>query len=371
MLGVTVATLLTAWSSTARSTTRTHRRPGHRGLLRPAASASASCGSVATSSSTGGSSRSPTTARSRGEDDLDELHDDLPDLSGSPDGSTAAGGAPRRRGASCRPTRAWRCYDAGVTAARAVCPGRRCSRSASYCGKSAVYLGAAAAARRAPCCSPSTTTAGSEENQPGWEWHEPDLVDPDVGRMDTLPLFRRTVFDAGLETIGGRRGRRLADGGGGSGRRRWPCCSSTAVTASEPATVDYECGPRTSRPGGLLAIHDVFPDPADGGRPPYEIYLPALESGGSPRSAPPDRSGSCAAPESPQTTDPGLSCRSVARATGSQGSLGRVSAARGAALARRLGHADRVGPGGQAGRSQLVRAEPDVQAQPDDGGARP
>ena len=32
--------------------------------------------------------------------------------------------------------------------------------------------------------------------------------------------------------------------------------------------------------GGLLAIHDVFPDPADGGRPPYEeIFLPALESG--------------------------------------------------------------------------------------------
>jgi hypothetical protein len=32
-------------------------------------------------------------------------------------------------------------------------------------------------------------------------------------------------------------------------------------------------------PGGLLAIHDVFPDPADGGRPPYEIYRRALGSG--------------------------------------------------------------------------------------------
>ena len=33
-------------------------------------------------------------------------------------------------------------------------------------------------------------------------------------------------------------------------------------------------------PGGILAIHDVFPDPADGGRPPYEnIYLPALAGG--------------------------------------------------------------------------------------------
>jgi len=28
-----------------------------------------------------------------------------------------------------------------------------------------------------------------------------------------------------------------------------------------------------------LIIHDVFPDPKDGGRPPYEIYCRALESG--------------------------------------------------------------------------------------------
>ena len=33
------------------------------------------------------------------------------------------------------------------------------------------------------------------------------------------------------------------------------------------------------RPGGYLAIHDVFPDPADGGRPPFEIYCRALEGG--------------------------------------------------------------------------------------------
>jgi hypothetical protein len=28
-----------------------------------------------------------------------------------------------------------------------------------------------------------------------------------------------------------------------------------------------------------LAIHDVFPDPADGGRPPYELFCAALASG--------------------------------------------------------------------------------------------
>src|SRR6476660_3466452 len=68
----------------------------------------------------------------------------------------------------------------------------------SYCGKSAIYLGAAAPQRDTVLFSVDHHR-GSEENQPGWEWHEPDLVDPAVGQIDTLPFFRRTVHDAGLE----------------------------------------------------------------------------------------------------------------------------------------------------------------------------
>lgn len=147
----------------------------------------------------------------------------------------------------------------------------------SYCGKSSVYLGAAAQARDTVLFA-LDHHRGSEENQPGWEWHEPDLVDPDVGRMDTLPRFRRTVFEAGLEgavvavvgdspTVGRCWGSPLSllfiDGGHGS----------------EPAHRDYETWVPWVEDGGLLAIHDVFPDPADGGRPPYEIYRRALESG--------------------------------------------------------------------------------------------
>src|SRR5690606_25698703 len=68
----------------------------------------------------------------------------------------------------------------------------------SYCGKSTVYLGAGAR-ERGRVVFAVDHHRGSEENQPGWEWHEPDLVDPEVGRMDTLPSFRRTIHDAGLE----------------------------------------------------------------------------------------------------------------------------------------------------------------------------
>jgi predicted O-methyltransferase YrrM len=147
----------------------------------------------------------------------------------------------------------------------------------SYCGKSAVYLGAAAKARGTVLFA-LDHHRGSEENQPGWEWHEPDLVDPAVGRIDTLPHFRRTIHDAGLE------GTVVALVGDS------PVVAAVWATplaflfidgghGSEPAHRDYEGWTPHVVVGGYLAIHDVFPNPADGGRPPYEIYCRALESG--------------------------------------------------------------------------------------------
>ena len=150
----------------------------------------------------------------------------------------------------------------------------------SYCGKSGVYLGAAAKGRGTVLFAVDHHR-GSEENQPGWEWHEPDLVDPEVGRIDTMPRFRRTIFDAGLEpnviavvgdspTVGRFWTTPLAllfiDGGHGR----------------EIAHADYDRWVPHVRPGGTLLIHDVFPDPADGGRPPYELYLRALADGFAP-----------------------------------------------------------------------------------------
>jgi predicted O-methyltransferase YrrM len=146
----------------------------------------------------------------------------------------------------------------------------------SYCGKSSVYLGTAARERETVLFA-LDHHRGSEENQPGWEWHEPDLVDPAVGRIDTLATFRHTIHDAGLEdhviavvadsaTVGRHWGTPLSllfiDGGHGV----------------EPAHQDYDTWVPWIETGGLLLIHDVFPDPADGGRPPYEIYCRALDS---------------------------------------------------------------------------------------------
>ncbi|CAM5558528.1 class I SAM-dependent methyltransferase [Streptomyces abikoensis] len=147
----------------------------------------------------------------------------------------------------------------------------------TYCGRSTILL--AAAAREAGVTAVTVDHhRGSEEQQPGWEYHDASLVDGTVGRMDTLPVFRRTLHQAGLEehvlALVGRSplaaslwGRPLGlvfiDGG----------------HTDEHATADYEGWVPHLAPGGLLVIHDVFPDPADGGQAPYRVYLRALASG--------------------------------------------------------------------------------------------
>lgn len=147
-----------------------------------------------------------------------------------------------------------------------------------YCGKSACYLGPVAA-RAGTVLYSVDHHRGSEENQPGWEWHEPDLVDPRVGRMDTLPFFRRTVHDAGLESVVV-----AVVGQSALVARHWATQLSLLFIDGghgvQPARDDYRLWTPKVAVGGLLVIHDVFPDPADGGRPPHdEIYLPALASG--------------------------------------------------------------------------------------------
>ncbi len=147
----------------------------------------------------------------------------------------------------------------------------------SYCGKSAVYLGAAARARGTVVFTVDHHR-GSEENQPGWEHHDPELVDADSDRIDTLPFLRRTLERAGLEdTVV------PVVGDSPTVARHWATPAGLVFVdgghGSEPAHADYECWAPHVAPGGLLLLHDVFPDPRDGGRPPYEVYRRALESG--------------------------------------------------------------------------------------------
>lgn len=150
----------------------------------------------------------------------------------------------------------------------------------SYCGLSALYLGSAA--RQAGTVLITVDHhRGSEETQPGWEHHDPEVVDPRTGRMDTLPLLRRTIEEAELEevvipvvgdsptiapVITPGLGLLFIDGG----------------HALDVAMADYDAWAGHVTPGGLLAIHDVFEDPADGGQAPFEVWKRAAGEGFAP-----------------------------------------------------------------------------------------
>jgi predicted O-methyltransferase YrrM len=147
----------------------------------------------------------------------------------------------------------------------------------TYCGKSALYLAAAARAAGTVVFTVDHHT-GSEEHQPGWEYHDPALWDAAAGRLDTLPTLRRVLHDAGAEdsviVVVGR-------------------SATVAAHWATPLGLVFVDGGHTDQaarqdlagwaphllPGGLLLIHDVFADPADGGQAPYRICRAALESG--------------------------------------------------------------------------------------------
>jgi predicted O-methyltransferase YrrM len=146
----------------------------------------------------------------------------------------------------------------------------------TYCGKSTLLLSAAAIARDSVLYT-IDHHHGSEEHQPGWEYHDATLVDEATGRFDTLPTFRRILDAAGVDdnvvAVVGKsavvaRGWRtplqllFIDGG----------------HSEAAAHQDFDNWAPWVIAGGALIIHDVFPDPRDGGQAPYQIYCRALQT---------------------------------------------------------------------------------------------
>jgi hypothetical protein len=153
----------------------------------------------------------------------------------------------------------------------------------AYCGRSTLYIasGIARAVNLGAAAAVIFSVdhhRGSEENQAGWEHHDDALVDRETGRMDTLPLWRRALEAAGAEDLAV-----AVVGDSPAIAARWNVAAGLVFIdgghGEAAARADYYgWAPRVAE-GGWLAIHDVFPDPADGGRPPFEIYRRALSSG--------------------------------------------------------------------------------------------
>jgi MMP 1-O-methyltransferase len=147
----------------------------------------------------------------------------------------------------------------------------------TYCGKSTVLLGAAAQ-QTGGILYTIDHHHGSEEHQPGWEYHDTSMVDAVTGRFDTLPTLRHTLDAAELDdnviaVVGKsalvaktwRTPLRLLFIDGGH--------------TDEAAQKDFDGWAKWVAVGGALVIHDVFPDPNDGGQAPYRIYRRALDTG--------------------------------------------------------------------------------------------
>ena len=144
----------------------------------------------------------------------------------------------------------------------------------SYCGKSTIYI-ATAAKEYSGCVYSVDHHTGSEENQVGWEYHDIELFDEETGRINSFPEFMRNLRKANLlDTVVPI----VSDSSLVS--RYWKIPLSMVFIdgghTMEAAFNDFNNWKDKIIKGGILAIHDVFPNPDDGGRPPYEIYRKAL-----------------------------------------------------------------------------------------------
>lgn len=147
----------------------------------------------------------------------------------------------------------------------------------TYCGKSTMLLGAAAQQRNSVLYT-IDHHHGSEEHQAGWEFHDTSLVDEVTGLFDTLPTFRRNLDAAGLDDhVVAIVGKSPIVAQGWRTPLRFLFIDGGHTEAA--AARDFEGWAKWLVAGGGLVIHDVFPDPNDGGRAPYQIYCRALGSG--------------------------------------------------------------------------------------------
>ena len=152
-----------------------------------------------------------------------------------------------------------------------------CLEIGSYCGKSTVYIGRA--------CRENNTVLysidhhlGSEEQQPGEEYFDPDLFNFETFHIDTFPTFRQTLANAKLEeTVVPLVCR--SDVAARAWERKLSLVFIDGGHAAETVQLDYQCWGPHIMSGGYLVFHDIFPKPEDGGQAPYDVYRSALASG--------------------------------------------------------------------------------------------
>ncbi len=152
-----------------------------------------------------------------------------------------------------------------------------CLEIGSYCGKSTVYIGSACRHNNSILFS-IDHHRGSEEQQPGEGYFDPELFDHEISQVDTFRAFRKTLEIAGLVNTVVPMVCRSA-----VAARAWATPLSLVFIdgghSYEAACTDYNAWSGHLMPNGYLLIHDIFEDPEKGGQAPYQIYKMASASG--------------------------------------------------------------------------------------------
>lgn len=156
-----------------------------------------------------------------------------------------------------------------------ACPLGPCLEVGSYCGKSTVYLGSA-------CQTQSTTLyavdhhRGSEEHQLGEAYHDPDLFNQQEQCMDSFPSFQKTLtafnlLDTVVPIV--TTSQLVA--------RHWVAPLGMVFIdgghSHSMALEDCQHWSKHITVGGILAIHDIFPNPEEGGQGPFLAMQAVLE----------------------------------------------------------------------------------------------
>lgn len=152
-----------------------------------------------------------------------------------------------------------------------------CLEIGSYCGKSTICIGTACRETNSTLFTIDHHT-GSEEQQPGEEYFDPELFDFKTFQVDTFTTFRETLRQGDLlDTVVPLVCRSHV------AARQWETRLAMVFIdgghAAETVRLDYDAWAHHLMPGGYLVFHDIFPDPEEGGQAPYDMYRAALSSG--------------------------------------------------------------------------------------------
>ncbi len=150
----------------------------------------------------------------------------------------------------------------------------------SYCGRSTVVL-AAIVARASRQLISIDHHLGSEEMLPPFPYFDPALVDPYSGRFDSLGTLVETLDLAGLRSSVTLL---VANNRQADAMLRAPAAFVLIDGGHDQISPwwDLKIALRLLPKGGLLALHDVFENPSDGGRPPFWVMEAALHLGFAP-----------------------------------------------------------------------------------------